>query len=153
MTWCCAQGCSGKKLRKWLMSAGRGGLNPSDRRQLYPPVRLNHRYGSNRSPDPPILDLPDLHNTGWFSCFFCWGAERPEKQQLNPPVLCKPGEPRIGESGDRFEPYRWFSPTGGCSCLRLPSLNDTFIIFNCGSGPENGHETALELVSGAKAVS
>ncbi len=24
-------------------------------RQLHPPVRLNHRYGSNRSPDPPAL--------------------------------------------------------------------------------------------------
>ncbi len=25
----------------------------------------------------------------------------------------------------------------------------TFLIFNCGSGPEHGHEAALELVSGA----
>ena len=30
----------------------------------------------------------------------------------------------------------------------LPSLRDTFYILNCGSGAENGHETALQLVSG-----
>ncbi len=44
----------------------RGGTN--NRRQLHPSVRLNHRYGSNRVPDPPIRDFPDLHNTGGFSC-------------------------------------------------------------------------------------
>ncbi len=31
----------------------------------------------------------------------------------------------------------------------LPSFCDTFLIFNLGSGPEHGHETALVLVSGA----
>ncbi len=30
-----------------------------------------------------------------------------------------------------------------------PSLSNTFSIFNYGSGLENGHVTALELVSGA----
>ncbi len=30
-----------------------------------------------------------------------------------------------------------------------PSLSDTVYVCNCGSGPEDGHETALELVSGA----
>jgi hypothetical protein len=34
------------------------------RRQLYPPVRLNHRHNSNRSPNPPIWDFLDLHNIG-----------------------------------------------------------------------------------------
>ncbi len=31
----------------------------------------------------------------------------------------------------------------------LPALSHTFYILNCGSGPENGHETALDLVSWA----
>ncbi len=35
------------------------------------------------------------------------------------------------------------------SQVYLPSLSDTFGVVYCGSGPENGHETALELVSGA----
>ncbi len=30
-----------------------------------------------------------------------------------------------------------------------PILSDTFLMCNCGSGPENDHETALDLVSGA----
>ena len=36
------------------------------------PTRMaDHRYGSNRSPDPPIWDFPGLHDMGWFcSCFF-----------------------------------------------------------------------------------
>ncbi len=38
---------------------------------------------------------------------------------------------------------------GAMDPFHLPSLSDTFYIFTCGSGPENGHETALELVSGA----
>ena len=41
-------------------------------------TQLNHRYGSNRSPDPPIWDFPDLHNTGGFSCCF-WGRSAPPK--------------------------------------------------------------------------
>ncbi len=45
------------------------------RRHLYPQVRLNQRHGSNRSHNPPILDFPDLHNTGRFTyrpiCLFC----------------------------------------------------------------------------------
>ncbi len=28
-----------------------------------------------------------------------------------------PGNPHIGGFGDWFEPYRWFSRTGGYSCL------------------------------------
>jgi hypothetical protein len=47
-----------------------------------------------------------------------WGAERPKKQQLNPPVLVKSRTSHIGGPGDRFEPYRWFSRTNGYNCLR-----------------------------------
>ncbi len=38
---------------------------------------------------------------------------------------------------------------GVCGRSFLTSLSDTFYIFNSGSGPDKGHETALELVSGA----
>ncbi len=48
---------------------GCGQAPPSYRRQLHPPVRLNHRYGSSRLPDPPIWDFPDLHDAGGFRCF------------------------------------------------------------------------------------
>ncbi len=65
------------------------------------------RYGSNRSPDPPILDFLDLHNAGGFSCCF-WGRSAPQTQQLNPRVLCKSGTSYIGG----------FSRTGGCSRRR-----------------------------------
>ncbi len=41
-------------------------------------------------------------------------------------------------------------PTSGyqapSSGYNLPSLSDTFQIFSYGSGPEHGHETALDLV-------
>ncbi len=33
------------------------------------PTRMaDHRYGSNRSPDPPIWDFSGLPNMGGFSC-------------------------------------------------------------------------------------
>ncbi len=32
--------------------------------------------------------------------------------------MCKSGKSHIGGSGDRFEPFRWFSRTGGHSYLR-----------------------------------
>ncbi len=61
-----------------------------------------HLYGSNRSPDPPIWDFPDLHRTGGFSgCFL--GATRSKK----PPVLCKSGKSHIG------------GRAGGYICLRI----------------------------------
>ncbi len=41
-----------------------------------------------------------------------WGVERPNQKQLNPSVLCRSRKSRSGGSGDRFEPYRWFSRTG-----------------------------------------
>ncbi len=40
----------------------------------------DHLSGSNRSPDPPILDFPGLR---------------------------EPGKSQIGGSGDRFEPRQW----------------------------------------------
>jgi hypothetical protein len=60
------------------------GVNPTllysnvYRRRLCPPVRLNHRYGSNRSPNPPIWDFLDLNNTGGLSCCF-FGRSAPPK--------------------------------------------------------------------------
>ncbi len=50
------------------------------RRQLYPPVRLNHRYVSNRSSDPPMWDVPDLHNAGGFRCFFGGARSAPKNR-------------------------------------------------------------------------
>ncbi len=51
-------------------------LGAKSRRQLYPPVPLNHRSGSNRSPDPPI----------WVSG--CLGAPPgPSGPRRGPPVL------------------------------------------------------------------
>jgi hypothetical protein len=35
-----------------------------------------------------------------------WGPERPERKQLNTPILRKPGKSHTGGSGDRFKPYR-----------------------------------------------
>ncbi len=58
-------------------------------RRLYPPVRLNHRYASSRSPDPPTWDFHDLLNAVCFSCWLFGGAERPKVKRLNPPALCK----------------------------------------------------------------
>ena len=67
----------------------------------------------------------------------CWGAERPEKQQFNPPLLRKPGKFHIGRTGDRFEPYRWSAirvslvydnTAGGKPCKTIgidPSADDT----------------------------
>ncbi len=56
---------------------------PASRRQLYLTVRLNYRYGSNRSPDPPIRNSPDLHNAGGLSCCFC-KATRAQKTEAKP---------------------------------------------------------------------
>ncbi len=39
---------------------GKAGTAGIFRRRLCPPVRLNHRCGSNRSPYPAKLDFPDL---------------------------------------------------------------------------------------------
>ncbi len=66
------------------------------------PTRMaDHRYGSKRSPDPPILDFPGLRNMGGFSYYLL------KSQQLDPPILRQPGKSPIGGSGDRFEPNRW----------------------------------------------
>ncbi len=65
-----------------------------------------------------------------------------------------------GNTGKQKEVSNRCEVTGGyvgCNCTMhrctpcdfLPSLSHTLEILNCGSGPENGHETALELVSGA----
>ncbi len=69
------------------------GLYVGNRRQLYPPVRLNHRYGSNRSHNPPIWDFPNLHDTVGFSCS-CWGRSAPQKAATRPTgIVQKPENP------------------------------------------------------------
>ncbi len=86
----------------------------SVRGQLHPPVRLNRRCGSNRSPNPPIWDFPDLHNTGGFSCCFL-GRSAPPKAATKPTGVANPESPRsVGRATRR-------SHTGGS-----PSLSDTF---------------------------
>ncbi len=64
--------------------------------------RLTHRYGIFR------VYAVWVGSAGGF-----WGAERPKRQQLNPPILRKPGKSHIGGSGDRFEPYRWSAIRAG----------------------------------------
>ena len=59
-----------------------------------------------------------------------------------------PGAPKIGRKwGPRAPGASQTSKTHPTNPARLPSGTQT--AFNCGSGPENGHGTALELVSGA----
>jgi hypothetical protein len=103
------------------------------RRQQHPPARLNHVYGSNRSPDPPIWDSPDLHNTGGFSCCL-WGCGAPQTIATTPTViLCKSVKPHIEGSGDRFELYRWFSRTAGHSCFRIRGTGSSTIARDSGA--------------------
>ncbi len=61
----------------------------NSQRQLYPQARLNHRYGSNRSPNPPTWDFLDLKSAGGFSCCF-WGrgaGNRASRPDFGPEAL------------------------------------------------------------------
>ncbi len=57
------------------------------RRQLYPPAWLSDRYGSSRSPNPPIWEFPDLHNAGGLKCYFL-GEQSAPKSSNSPHRYC-----------------------------------------------------------------
>ncbi len=75
--------------------------------------RADHRYGSNRSPDPRIWGSPGLRNVGVFSCC-CLRRSVPPKAAAQPTHMVKSRrKSHIGGSGDRLEPYRWSASRGG----------------------------------------
>jgi hypothetical protein len=68
----------------------------------------DHRYGSSRSPDPPIWNSPGFRDMGGFGCCFL-GCSVPRKAATKPTIVAKTRKSHIGGSGDRLEPYRWSS--------------------------------------------
>ncbi len=85
--------------------------------------------------------------------FIGFGAmERPQKQQVNPPMWFKSGKSHTGGSGDRFEPCRWFSRTGGYSCLQIKHpqqqihvapITTYSMLRNGASGPKIGRRSGF----------
>jgi hypothetical protein len=56
------------------------------------PTRMDdHRYGSKRSLDPPIRDVPGLHNMGGFSCCLL-GCGAPQKRATELTHIAPPPE-------------------------------------------------------------
>ncbi len=70
------------------------------RRQLYPPVRLNHRYGSNRLLNPPILDFGRIATGKSLKSALRPAGGRPEGRFRcfpgRSPAKIRPGRPIYG---------------------------------------------------------
>ena len=110
-----------------------------------PEINSEAISGPCSGPDPQVRIKNVSLSEGKLSPGFGRAGTRRFRGSKQPPPTAKP----TGKGGGLCPPTFSNRFCGrGMPHNLLPSLCDTFNIFNCGSRPENGHETAFESVSG-----